>query len=255
MTKQYRSCPVRRGCPGQGPERESCSLRAQGDPGPAPQPAPPRGPGWAEELKGGCRLAMVILPTPTTPYLLFSNTVTRLDTEVSFSLLAASILQASRVPGGRERALQPVHSATPTWGHRWAKASGICSSLSQGLSRPRGQLQSEERGSGSRATALKRKGWCSPKGEELIQPHAPFQGLTFHSCRPPLAETTQQGPMGPRGSFWSWALGCILGWSISSQPLSQGSGASPWSSLSSFFSASDLVHYCKKTAFFFFFLI
>ena len=204
MTKQCRSCPVRRGCPGQGPERESCSLRAQGDPGPAPQPAPPRGPGWAEELKGGCRLAMVILPTPT-------------------------------------------------WGHRWAKASGICSSLSQGLSRPRGQLQSEERGSGSRATALKGKGWCSPKGEELIQPHAPSQGLTFHSCRPPLAETTQQGPMGPRGSFWSWALGCILGWSISSQPLSQGSGASPWSSLSSFFSASDLVHYCKKTAFFFFF--
>ena len=42
-------------------------------------------------------MAKVTLPTSTTPYLLFSNAVTRLDTDDSFSLLAPSILLASKV--------------------------------------------------------------------------------------------------------------------------------------------------------------
>lgn len=57
-------------------------------------PALPKG--WAEEPEGDCQLGVVTLPTSTTPYLLFSNTVTRLDTDASFSLLAPSILQGSR---------------------------------------------------------------------------------------------------------------------------------------------------------------
>ena len=92
-----------------GAERELLTVRAQGGPSPDPQPGDweslcsrawrwaDGGPGQAEELEGGYQLALVTLPTPTTPYLLFSNTVTRLDTDASFSLLSPSILQVSGV--------------------------------------------------------------------------------------------------------------------------------------------------------------
>lgn len=78
----------------------------------------PKGPEEGGGAGGRLPWAKVTLPTPITPYLLFSNTVTRLDTEASFSLLFSSILQASRVPeAGREASSQHTQAA-PTWGHR-----------------------------------------------------------------------------------------------------------------------------------------
>lgn len=108
--QESRHSPDRRRCPAWA-QRENCSLWGtkvarvlilnHGDrEGLCSRPGggwAEGGPGWTMELQGAHRLALATLATPTTPYLLFSNTVTRLDTDASFSLLSPSILQASMV--------------------------------------------------------------------------------------------------------------------------------------------------------------
>lgn len=174
-------CPDRSGvqdkdtahCQGSRRPLACSSARRLGGPG------LPKGPRAGSGAQGRHQIALMTLPTSTTPYLLFSNTVTRLDTDVRVSSLAPSILQASRAAlsspeAGRKVSSQHTQSPPPgvTGGlrHPWSPVSpkGSADLL------PASERRRKRKWSQSHSPEGERPGL--PQGRSLLGPHPSHHG-------------------------------------------------------------------------------